>query len=290
MKATALFLFGFSIPIILLYLWAFFSRKLSSLSAYMKLLSKIFKKHFKFKPLRPRGFYYILAYWDLMSAKPIVQGYKYLIKFRRFETTLIEDAAAGNKLDFYVILWVGLFILVLQFGKLGPIPNEMLFGLGCYRLLDILFQRLPSIFVDPYLLLGRLIDVSRSFIFAAINYVEIVVIFAVYYGLLPRGTFCHEMSPLRSLYFSFITITTVGYGYIKPVSSDPLVTWMILGKIALGIIFVIVVLGSLISGLSASYNKKRFCNCSGGTVFLGAEKLHSFFKKSLDLCKCRTLF
>jgi hypothetical protein len=81
----------------------------------------------------------------------------------------------------------------------------------------------------------------------ALNIAQILIIFAFWYHLVSLhivGAFSHTLNVLDSLYFSFITFSTVGYGYIVPLL--PLAKWLVILQIALGFYTIVIVINGLI--------------------------------------------
>ena len=93
----------------------------------------------------------------------------------------------------------------------------------------------------------RLLSARRSLVLALHNYIEIVLWFAVSYSILAEH-FCDKAkvlsSSVGSVYFSVVTMTTLGYGDITPTDS---LTWALVTlQTAIGLFMVLVVLGWII--------------------------------------------
>ncbi len=130
--------------------------------------------------------------------------------------------------------------------------------LVCYRLVDGLNYRLCIIFVDRYKEDWGLRSLNRSLILLFINYLEIIVGFATLYLL--TGSVGYKVGvPLLSrsdaLYFSVITITTLGYGDIKPILE--IGKWLSLTETIMGFILVVLVVGTFLTGVQDIQNLRR---------------------------------
>ena len=82
----------------------------------------------------------------------------------------------------------------------------------------------------------------------AINIIQIVIIFAIWYQMISNsiaGSFSQSLHVVNSLYFSFITFVTVGYGDIYPI--NPLAKIVVIGQVALTFYIMVIVVNGLIS-------------------------------------------
>lgn len=142
--------------------------------------------------------------------------------------------------EFYV-----LFKLILPIVLLGcGISTNLLSVIICvylgaetiHYLLSLIFLR--EEFTPP-------ISYRRSVLALFLNYLEVTLDFAVIYSYLSwnnLSNFSKSMDGIQSVYFSFVSSTTVGYGDISPVSS-----------LAMGIVMVQIILFLVFIGLFLSY-------------------------------------
>lgn len=137
-------------------------------------------------------------------------------------------------IETYVIgkLFLSLFILFKA-------PNTTLYTIfAIYFTLETLLYVLSVIFLED--VHKKVQSFSRSLILIFINYFEITVWFAILYrnfGLMFNENL---ISPLKALYFSLATATTVGYGDITPLRSSD--SCIILSMVQMGIMLIFVVL------------------------------------------------
>lgn len=222
-----------------------------SCSDIIRQIKELDKKTLNKKPKLIRYSSLLLLYIDLVFPKTIIVGPNFIYRYRADLSSPKKVLEKSNRQDLIVLI-----ISVLMMGLIA-VPKQFLFAfwvfpIGIYRLLDIWCQRMRSVFVDPYFYrkTGHLIDPSRSFLWAAINYAEIIFIFALFYKSLPCGTFNINLDTINSLYFSFIAITTVGFGDISP-GHDMITAKILVGlEVAIGLSFIIAVFGALISDIS----------------------------------------
>jgi hypothetical protein len=83
------------------------------------------------------------------------------------------------------------------------------------------------------------------------SYIEIALNFAILYFFLPDGMFSRRLTTIiHALYFSWVTITTTGYGEITPqcATAQLLCMW----EVAIGLLLVVLVVGSYISASQQS--------------------------------------
>ena len=221
----------------------------------IKQIKELDKKVLKKKPKIIRYSSLLLLYIDLVFPKTKIVGANFIYRYRADLTFPEEVLKQSNRQDLIVLIISVLMMCLIV------VPKQFLFALvvfpiGFYRLLDIWCQRMRSVFVDPYFYrkTGHLIDPSRSFMWAAINYAEIIFIFALFYKSLQCGSFNKNLDSLNSIYFSFIAITTVGFGDIYPGHDMIFVKFLVCLEVAIGLSFIIVVFGALISDISKFYN------------------------------------
>jgi hypothetical protein len=97
----------------------------------------------------------------------------------------------------------------------------------------------------------------RSAILATFSFVQLPITFAVFYRSLPTNSFCPSLSTtVQALYFSFVTITTLGYGDIKPKSDASVAQILVIAEVIIGFYFIAILIARLIN--LSTYEKK--CN------------------------------
>lgn len=149
----------------------------------------------------------------------------------------------------YVLGW----FIVLAFLLFMPVLSSFwLFVVVGYRLIDGLNYRLCILFVDRYESDWGLRSINRSLILLLLNYGELIIGFAIMFlasKSIGMGTPVRVVtSPGEALYFSVVTITTLGYGDIIPVS--PKGQALALIEPLCGFILVALVLAVFITGIT----------------------------------------
>jgi voltage-gated potassium channel Kch len=161
---------------------------------------------------------------------------------------LFQNLISGSIIsESYVIVWFFILVAILTFH--ASLTPWLVVFLVCYRLIDGLNYRLCILFVDRYHKDWGLRSLNRSLVLLFINYMEIIVGFAALY-LVTRSIGCLNTpvaSRLDALYFSVITITTVGYGDIKPISETG--KWLAISETMMGFILVVLIVGSFLTGV-----------------------------------------
>lgn len=181
-----------------------------------------------------------------------------LVFFRSFSLSHIgsglEDYKSQSHFsESYVIVWFGIFIYILF-----SLPtSSILVVIITYRLIDGFVYRLCIIFVDRYKSKWGLRSTNRAIILALINYFELIVGFAYLYmfsgSIASNSTILGK--PLESLYFSFVTITTLGYGDFSPVK--PLGQILVIVETMMGVILLVLIIGTYITGINDIHNLKK---------------------------------
>ncbi len=231
----------------------------------------LYKSYFKDRPFVTRLSFLLLTYGDLLSIKSPINGLDYIYRFRNNNTTLDEDLKQANKLDFFIflifILWIVIVSVPLKWNFAALQWFAWIFG--SYRLWDILNQRFRSIFIDPFFFskdpnknfeqnkTGHLIDSFRSLLFAFLNYLEIVLIFATFYKNMSCGSFNVNLSGFDSFYFSIVTITTLGYGDIHPAIETIWPKILITIELLIGLTFIILIIAAVVEKITKFYGSEK---------------------------------
>lgn len=143
-------------------------------------------------------------------------------------------------------------IVGLCFAKDNAVIRELPFGLGYIALWLVPFSRVNELglafyrdafqrFENPSST-TKITPVERLR-FLLFSYFEVAAQFGILFFFLPRGAFRQDFSSIiEALYFSTVTITTVGYGDIVP--TKPWSQLACMYEVAVGFVLLIFALGS----------------------------------------------
>lgn len=211
---------------------------------------------------KSRFVYLIVAIISLIAVAPFLQGYVGIRLLVDAFFTVIFLAAifsisqkkqymafgVGLALPTIVSLWAAYFVVSDAVFIVGRIFGILFFGFAIVQILQFIF---------------RAKDVTKDVIFAAIVvYLLIAMMWSFIYGLLEvlqPGSFnipaahIHESRRLF-MYFSFVTITTLGYGDITPLAERA--TSFAILEAFIGQIYLVVVVAWLV-GMHVSRKSKR---------------------------------
>lgn len=110
------------------------------------------------------------------------------------------------------------------------------------------------------------ISFKRTLLMTLINILEVMLCFAFIYSFIDdtntdasRIVFSagHHLSDLQTIYFSFVTSATIGYGDIAP--KDPFVMKLVVLQIMLSLFFLVIVITTITNRLhdDTFYNKRK---------------------------------
>lgn len=105
-------------------------------------------------------------------------------------------------------------------------------------------------------LTGNPINRLRSTLLSLLNLFNIAVVFGLFYEL-ERDCFSDPLTPLGALYFSFVTITTVGFGDIHPKSDCWIGKLTVIAELVVGFYFIAAVFSVVISWAQRPTDGKR---------------------------------
>ncbi len=138
-----------------------------------------------------------------------------------------------------------------------------------YITAESLFATLSMLFVSPYwpqtskavkAQTREPISAARSIWLAIITYVEVVLAFAFLFiqpGIEVIRTSCGNTvsTPSEAVYFSFVTITTLGYGDYAP--SNALAQRLVVTEVGIGVFLVVVIIGHILGLLGRDNARKE---------------------------------
>jgi voltage-gated potassium channel Kch len=85
-------------------------------------------------------------------------------------------------------------------------------------------------------------------VFALVGFSQLALSFAAIYLLLPDGSFStRQLGGIEAVYFSFVTITTLGYGDVTPARAAYGVQLLIVAEVFAGFGYVSALLATMIS-------------------------------------------
>lgn len=133
---------------------------------------------------------------------------------------VVTEKGESQFIEWYV--FVSLLVLVIALCLPMPFWLEVVIGILIgWEIIGFLFVPLRIVLVDRYAKDWAPYSYNRSLIFLFVNYCEMVIGFAYMYRHfnLVRWPDCAKpLTALQSLYFSVVTITTLGYGDLRPIS------------------------------------------------------------------------
>ena len=152
----------------------------------------------------------------------------------------------AGRVGFYVVvrLLALLAALALVAWDRGPGPTVAgvvvsAFAVG--SVLDILLVHTHIAFVRR-----STADPLRATVLALFSFAQLAVAFAVVYAVL-GATFQPPLPPFRALYFSFVTISTLGYGDFRPADDAWLAQAAVVAELICGLYFLAVVVAIVTS-------------------------------------------
>ena len=141
-------------------------------------------------------------------------------------------------IDFYVVGWAALFSAFLFAGRPA---TWLVVALAAYRVVDTVAYHFAVLLVDSQVATYRLMSVRRSFVFAIVNFYEIIAAYALIYLTAGNIVYCQTGARLATgtsaLYYSTVTIATLGYGEFCP--ADDVSRVIVMAQLLTGVLFLV---------------------------------------------------
>jgi hypothetical protein len=151
------------------------------------------------------------------------------------------------RLAIVLMLCVG---LGLSYGtELHWVMVSLSYVIGLLFLADLLFSSSSIAFITSHPA-----NPIRSATFTLVGLITLSSIFAVFFLGVPND-FAPCLKPISAIYFSLVTLATVGYGDIRPLDNHSLAQLMVFLELMVGAYFVLVIV-AIITSWGA--NPKRF--------------------------------
>jgi hypothetical protein len=219
----------------------------SSLIDDVKLIGKIWSGKFPSEEIKPR-----LSPFERMFMSV-------LIGIRIFSLSRIKELCSEEKekkkecpsfvAELYTVGWLIALVILLLLVDPFTWSTLWIFIIVGYRIIDAVNYCLCILFVDRYERDWHPQSWNRSLILLFIIYLTLIVAFAVLYLQTQSVGACK--APLtdcwKALYFSVVTITTLGYGDYTPLNSCG--EWLVVAETMFGFVLVVVIIGFFLNGL-----------------------------------------
>lgn len=160
-------------------------------------------------------------------------------------------------MSYYVVTWLFMLLCSLLLASYLPTVFAAIAG---YRIVDIIGYRVYFLLVksrtDPW---GR-DSLRRSMVIVFLNACEIAAAYAILYVTLgsigpPGSKTSAVLDPLTAIYFSFVTMLTVGYGDLVPL--DRRSRAIVLLELLSAFLFLLIVIPALVSRFAADLQREK---------------------------------
>lgn len=169
---------------------------------------------------------------------------------------------AGRYLFARFVILVGLLVLAYYQSALGYVSIVLPIVLALailFLLADILISNTSIAFVSRFPA-----HPLRTVLFTAFAFVQIGVSFAILYILF--GDFNLPLNPISATYFSFVTITTLGYGDIHLNEGAWLGQLIVIFQLFVGVYFISILFAVVSNWSNASPSSPPICELSDVTI------------------------
>ncbi len=143
------------------------------------------------------------------------------------------------------------FIVALNVTKIAGWPwwaQWVVLTLAALKILEVIRITASVVLFEE----GVVVLVQRTFILAALNFLELGLCFGLFYALNKQLLHGANVGALTGFYFSFITQLTIGFGDVYPTG------WLRIVAVLQGLtaaLFVLLVFGTIVASLRPLKNK-----------------------------------
>ena len=141
--------------------------------------------------------------------------------------------------EVYVIIKIALYILLLFYFD----SRNWYCWICIYLIAETFIYLLGLIFLNTEY--RAPVSYKRNVLLVLINFIEITLGFATIYYSTLRNSMCGLETPMDAIYYSFISVTTIGYGDIRPITNLAKFTCIVQSFISL--LFTVFIIGRFIS-------------------------------------------
>jgi Ion channel len=144
------------------------------------------------------------------------------------------------------------FVVAINITKIAGWPSWLpyvVLVLASLRILTIVRVTMSVVLFDE----GEVASVQRTFILAAINFLELCLCYGLFYALNKKLLLGDQIGALTGFYFSFITQLTIGFGDVHPVG------WLRVVAVIQGLtaaLFILLVFGTIVASLRPLKSEK----------------------------------
>jgi hypothetical protein len=165
------------------------------------------------------------------------------------------ERAWSNFVDIYLLLWLASLALILFW---WPVKPWIAAGIAVYQIVMILANEFAVILVDTRANNWHQVSIRRTVLLAFVNFSSIIIAYAVIYKVFNCIGFSSQAvltkNPLDLLYFSLVTITTLGYGDLVPLCPQGRI--IVIFELVTSVLFVVAVLPSFLGALATSMSRE----------------------------------
>jgi len=146
----------------------------------------------------------------------------------------------------YSSIRLSFIILLLIFNYIiyDEILSTLSILINIYFIFDILIIHTSTAFISKFPA-----NSLRTLVSALLSFVSLATCFSLFYYLM-RNQFNGDLNTIDALYFSFVTITTLGYGDIYPLQSSWLAKIIIMIELIISFYFIAILISVFVSWVS----------------------------------------
>lgn len=180
-----------------------------------------------------------------------LNGAARLVRYFRSDYHPRNFNSIGAQAELYGVLLFGAMFMALWLASKGSLWAWGGSLVAMAIILDLLAYNVMVVFITQHPQLP-----IRSVFFGIGGFILLALGFSVFYAGIVPDSFNQRLDVWSAIYFSFVTIATVGYGDIAPLACATGARFLVIAEVLTGLFYIVVLLATMVGWVNAPVQLK----------------------------------